>query len=209
MIQTLTRNWYLLGLCGILNAITAILYLLMYDAGPDTPPFPGWHSGVVLLSRLAVLAGVCAITAAIWRSAQGVSWALFLNGLALAAFGLIPLLARGPLSFRLFAILSAVMAVSFGVLASEIAGTMQRPTEADKWLLRLTAAESTGFAVGFLCLANDWIQLERRPFHPAFFLWLCLFFAFSGAGMLALALRLRTLGPGELLSPSVHPRHAH
>ncbi len=43
-----------------------------------------------------------------------------------------------------------------------------------------------GFAVAFLALVNRWIQLERRPFHPSVFLWLCLYFGFTAICMLGL-----------------------
>jgi hypothetical protein len=194
MIQTLTKNWWLLGLCGVLDAISSVLYLIMYDAGPDGTPFQGWYATVVLISRLAVAAGACAIAAGIWRSTQGISWLLVLNGLACSAYGLIPWVWRGPLGFRLFALLIVVMALSFGVLALAVAGTMRRQRQgADQWLFGVAGAASFGFAVVFLALVNGWIQLERRPFHPALFLWLCLFFGFSAICMLGLAPRLRSL----------------
>jgi hypothetical protein len=214
MIQTLTRNWYLLGLCGVLDAISSVIYLIMYDAGPATP-FEGWNAEVVLLSRLSVAAGVCAIAAGIWRSTKGISWLSVLNGLAFSAYGLIPLLWRGPLGFRLFALLIVVMAISFGVLSLAVARSIRHQgNRADKWLFGLAGAASIGFAWAFLALMNGWIQLERRPFHPSVFLWLCLFFGFSAICMLGLTPRLRSLGPsqfgsGEVLSPLGNPKHAH
>ncbi len=215
MIQTLTKNWWLLGLSGVLDAIISIVYLSMYDAGPDAMAFQRWNVAVVLLSRLSLGAGVCAIAAAIWRSSKAIPWLLVVNGLALSAYGLIPLLWRGPLSFRLFALLIVVMATSFGALGFAAARTVRRQhNSADKWLLALAGATSVGFALAFLALVNGWIQLERRPFHPAFFLWLCLYFGFSATCMLGLALRLHSFGPsqsgpGKVLSPLGNPKHAH
>jgi hypothetical protein len=196
MIQTLTTNWWLLGLCGVVDAIISVIHLMMYDAGPDAMPLGGWYATVVLLCRLSVAAGVCSIAAGIWRSSKGISWLLVLNGLAFSAYGLIPLLFKGPLSFRLFALLIVVMAMSFGVLALTVARTMRHHSHgADKWLFGLAGAASVGFALAFLALG--WIQLERGPFHPSFFLWLCLFFGFNAICMLGLAPRLRRLGPSE------------
>jgi hypothetical protein len=215
MIQTLTKNWYLLVICGILNAIIAAIYFVMYDAGQDAMPFQGWYSTVVLLSRLSVVAGVGAIAAGVWRSSQGISWSLILNGLALSAYGLIPLLSKGPLGFRLFALLVVMMAMSFGILAFEIAWAMRRlGHDADQRLFGWVGAASVSFAFAFLCLVNDWIQLARVPFHPPFFLWLCLFFGFSAAAILALAMRLRSLGrsqsgTGEVLPRFGSRRYAH
>jgi len=68
----------------------------MYDAGPDAVPFGGWNAEVVLLCRLSVAAGVCSFAASIWKSTKGISWLVVLNGLALSAYGLIPLLSKGP-----------------------------------------------------------------------------------------------------------------
>jgi hypothetical protein len=63
-------------------------------------------------------------------------------------------------------------------------------------------------------LANHWIQLERRLFHPSAFLWLCFYFGFSAIWMLGLALRLHSLypsqfGPWETLLPLGNPKRAH
>ena len=91
MIQTLTKNWWLLGLCGVIDAIISVIHFMIYDAGPDATPIGGWYATVVLLSRLSVAAGVCAIATSIWRSSKGIAWLLVLNGLAFSAYGLIPL----------------------------------------------------------------------------------------------------------------------
>ena len=45
MIQTLTKNWWLLGLCGVLGAIMAVIYLVMYDISPNIYKWE-WHGGV-------------------------------------------------------------------------------------------------------------------------------------------------------------------
>jgi hypothetical protein len=216
MIQTLTKNWWLLGLCGALEVIISAIYLIMYNAGPDAMPHGAWNADVVLLCRLSVAAGVFAIAAGIWRPARGIPWLLVLNGLAFSAYGLISLLWRGPLSFRLFALLLVVMAMSFGVLVFGVARTLrhQRHGSMDKRLFDLAGAAFVAFALAFLAQMNGWIQLERRPFHPPVFLWLCVFFGFSAISTLGLALRLRGLdgspsGPREVLSPLGNPRHAH
>jgi uncharacterized membrane protein HdeD (DUF308 family) len=216
MIQTLTKNWWLLALCAILDAIISAIYLIMYDSGPDGPlTFHGWNAAAGFLSWLTLAAGVCTIAAGIWRSAQRKSWLLALNGLALSAYGLIPLLwsHRGPLSFNLFALLIVVMALTIGILALSIARTLRRHVM-DKWFFSLAGAASLFVALAFLALVNRWIQLERRPFHPSVFLWLCFYFGFSAICMLGLAMRLRGLGPSqsgpwEALSPFGNPRHAH
>jgi uncharacterized membrane protein HdeD (DUF308 family) len=194
MIQTLRKNWWLLAWCGVLDAIISVIYLIMYDAGPDAPlTFHGWNGVVVFLTGLALATGACTIAAGIWRSAKVKSWPLVLNGLAFSAYGLIPLVWRGPLSFDLFALLLVVMATMIGILALSIARTLRRHV-ADEWFFGSLGAGSVGFALAFLALVNRWIQLEHRPFHPSVFLWLCAYFGFSAICMLGLGLRLHTLG---------------
>src|SRR6266480_3453568 len=88
LIQTLIKNWLLLALCGVLDAIISVIYLIMQDTdGPLT--FHTWNSTLVLLGKLALAAGACTIAAGIWRSTNGKCWLLALNGLALGALGLI------------------------------------------------------------------------------------------------------------------------
>lgn len=213
MIQTLTKNWLLLVLCGILDATASVIYFIMYNTGPGGPlTLHGFNATVVFLSRLTVAAGACTIAAGIWRSAKGKCWLLVLNGLAFAAYGLIPFFWRGPLSFNLFGLLVVVMAMTIGILALAIART--RLHVADEWIFGLAGAGFVGFALGFLALVNGWIQLERRAFHPSVFLWLCFYFGFTAIGMLGLALRLHSQdlsqsSQSKALPPLGTPRHAH
>ena len=189
MIQPLNMSRWLLAVCCILEGLVSVIYLAMYRAGPDAPPaFHGWNAMVVLLSRLALVAGVCSVAAGMLGSTRGRSWALVLNGLALGAYGLIPLLWRGPLSFNLFGLLIVAMAMAIGILALALARTVRRSV-VDGWFLGLAGAGSIGFALAFVALVNRWIPLERRPFHPSVFLWLCLYFGFTAVCMLGLALR--------------------
>jgi hypothetical protein len=213
MIVAAIKN--LLILCGILDATISAIYLLMYGNGPADGPLTVSSWTIVFLNRFALAAGVCTIAAGIRRPAKGMSWLLVLNGLAFSAYGLIPLLSSGPLSFRPFALLIVVMAMSFGVLAWPGARTIWHQRHgAEEWLFVLAGATSVGFALAFLSLANGWIQLERRPFHPSLFLWLCLFFGFSAICMLGLAVHVHSQGPSqpgplEVLSPLGNPKPAH
>ena len=55
MIQTLIKNWWLLALCGTVDAIISVIYFLMYNSGPDGPlTFHGWNGTVVFLNTLAL-----------------------------------------------------------------------------------------------------------------------------------------------------------
>ncbi len=210
MIQTLTKNWWLLGLCGILFAIMSVIYFIIYETTPDVL---GGNAIEMFVNKLALAAGACTIAAGIWRSADGKPWLLLLNGLTLSVYGSMPLFWRGPLSFGFFALLVVVMAMTFGILALAIARTLRRRV-ADVWLFGLAGAASVGFALALLALANHWIHLEHRLFHPSLFLWLCFYFGFNAICMLGLALRLHKLGPSQSNqwnppTPLVNPKHAH
>jgi uncharacterized membrane protein HdeD (DUF308 family) len=208
--QTLTKNWWLLALTGVLDAIMSVIYLVMYDI---TPNIYKWDGMVVFLHSLTLAAAACTIAASIGRSAKDKSWLLILNGVALSAWGLMALFWRGPLSVRFFELLVVVMAMTFGILALAIARTL-RGRVADEWLFGLAGAASLGFALAFLALANNWIRLERRLYHPSIFLWFCFYFGFSAICMLGLALRLHKSGTSQSnqwnpSTPLVNPKHAH
>lgn len=166
----------------------------------------------MLICRLSLAAGACTIAAGIWRSRKGRSWLLVLNGLAFSAYGLIPILWTGPLSFRFFALpLLIVMAMSIGILELATERTL-RGHVADKWFLDLAGAASVGFALAFLALGFRWIKLEPG-LHWRGFLWLGSYFGFSAICMLGMALRLHSLGLSqsgqwEALPPLGNPKDA-
>jgi len=201
MIHTLIKNWWLLALCGVLDAIYSAVNLLMQDPdGSLTLRKYALKSTVVVLGELALAAGACTIAAGMWRSAKGKSWLLALNGLALSALGLIFTFWTGPLAFRTIALLLVVMAMSFGIFELVIARALRRQRHvADEWFLGLAGAASVGFASAFLAFAFRWIKLDPRP--VADFLWFGSYFGFSAFCMLGLALRLRGLGPSVLAQP--------
>jgi len=186
MIQTLIKNWWLLALCGLLEAIYSAMNFLMQD--PDgylilrlyAPQRMGRY-----MCMLALAAGACTIAAGIWSSRKGMSWLLVLNGLALSAFGLIPLLLwTRPLSFRpFFALLLVVMAMSIGILALASARTLRHVP--DKWFLGLAGATSVGFALAFFALDFRWIKLEQPG---SYFVFLGSYFGLSAICMLGLGL---------------------
>jgi hypothetical protein len=198
MIQTLTKNWWLLALCAVLQATISILYLIMQNtAGPLT--FHRWNSMIVLLGKLAMAAGVCTIAAGIWRSTKGKSWLLALNGLALCGLGAISNLTRYPISFRAVALLLAVMAMSIGIVELETAQTFRRHL-GDEWFLGWAGAASLGFALAFFALAFRWIGVD--PGSHSDLLWLGSYFGFSAICMLWLALRLHTVDRQTSLRPA-------
>ena len=191
LIQTLIKNWWLLALCGVLDAIFSVVYLV--TQAPDgslTVRKYAVHGTIVFLGKLALAAGACTIAAGLWRSTKGKSWLLVVNGLALSALGLIfNNLTHYRISFRTVALLLVVMAMSVGIFELVTARTLRRHV-ADEWFLGLAGAASVGFALAFLALGFRWIQLEQPE---SMFLWLSSYFGYSAICMLALALRLNSL----------------
>jgi uncharacterized membrane protein HdeD (DUF308 family) len=184
--QTLTRSWWLLALCGVLDAIIAVIYFDHAGHGFAL------KSSVLFLGNLTLAAGACTIAAGIWSSRKGKSWLLVLNGLACCALGLILAFRAGRrLSFLTVALLIIVMAMSIGIQELAAARTMRRH-RADEWLLGGAGAVSIGFALAFLALGFHWIEPE--PGSPAqTLLSLGSYFGFSAICMLGLALRLNSL----------------
>lgn len=196
LIQTLTKNWWLLIVCGVLEAIISSIYLLIQDAsGPLT--FHAWNHTIAVLGEVTLVAGVCAIAAGVWRSSTGKCWPLVVSGLALAALGTIYYgFVRFRISFLTIALLIIVMATSRGILGLEIARTFRQQRHVgDGWLLGLAGGISVAFALGFLLwsvsLAFAWTKMQ--PDSRSDLLWLGLYFGFSAICMLALGLRLHNL----------------
>lgn len=193
MIQTLTKNWLLLACVAFFYAIISVIYLIMQDTnGPLT--FHSWNGAVAFLGKLTLVAGGCAIAAAVWRSARGKCWLLVLNGLALGALGVIEFgFTRYRISFLTVAFLIMLMAMSIGILELVIARTLRRQHHVvDGWFLAFAAVASFGFAVAFFILGFGWIKIQPGS-HPDL-LWLRYYFAFNAICMLALALRLHSVG---------------
>jgi uncharacterized membrane protein HdeD (DUF308 family) len=192
MIQTLTKNWWLLALCGVLDAMIAVIYAIMQETnGPLT--FQEWNGTIVFLGKLTLAAGVCTIAAGIWRSTKGKCWLLVLNGLALGALGLIYYrLVRFGITFLTVALLIILMAMSIGILEFVTARTLGRQRHiVDGWFLGFAGVVSVGFALAFFALGFRWIKLG--PGSHSDLLWLSSYFGFSAICMLGLGLRLNSL----------------
>ena len=210
--QTLAKSWWLLALCGVLEAIYSAMNFVMEGRDGSLAMRTVMHRSTGLhLGELAVAAGVCTIAAGIWSFRNGKSWLLVLNGVAFSALGLIFLFWRGPLAFRTVALLIVVMALSLGINALLAAGKSRRHA-ADEWLIRAAGVVSVGFALAFLAFVFGWIKLD--PGLPAQSLhWMGSYFGFSAICMLWLALRLRSLddsraGRWQDLPALGHPKHA-
>ena len=214
MIQTMIKNWWLLALCGVLDAIYSVMNFFMQrpDGSLTLRTFVHNRGTLVHMGMLALAAGACTIAAGIGSSRKGKSWLLLLNGLACSALGLIFTFWTGPLAFRTVALLIVVMAMSIGIYELATARTLRRHL-ADEWLLGAAGVASVGFASVFFAFVFRWIKLE--PGSPAQTLhWLGSYFGFSAICMLGLALRLHRLGLSqsgqwEDLPALGNPKHAH
>ena len=218
MVQTLSKNWWLLALFGVLNAAISVIYLAMYLVIQNTNRplmFHQWGGAIVLLGELTLAAGGCSIAAGIWRSQYAKCWLLVLNGVALGALGLIYCFfaLRYPISLLTVALLIVLMATSVGILELVMARTLRRQRHAaEGWFFGLAGVVSVGFALPFLTLGFRWIKLG--PGSHLDFLWLGFYFGFTAICTLGLALRLHNQGnfesiQTEALSPLGNRRHAH
>jgi hypothetical protein len=211
-LHMLKKTWWLLALCGVMDAMCAAGNLLML--GPDGTPILrrfALPNTVWDMSLLAVVAGACLITAGLWNSGRGDSWLLSLHGLGLGAFGLIGIspLVRGPLSFRPISLLFVLMSFSVGAYALRTAQTM-RGGAPGRWLLSLAGAVSVGFAFSFVAAGFGWVRLGGPH---SFWIWMSSYFSLCAILMLFLALHVRSQGvvpssPSEILAPIRNPRHA-
>src|ERR1700730_792294 len=129
--QPLIKTWWLLALCGVLDAIISVIN---FDHAGN-----GFHSKapVTNMGMLALAAGACTIAAGIWSSRNRSSRLLVLNGLALGTLGLILTGIFGlRIQFRTIALLIVVMAMSIGIYELATARTLRRQRHvADEWLL--------------------------------------------------------------------------
>jgi uncharacterized membrane protein HdeD (DUF308 family) len=196
LIQTLTKNWLLLALCGVLQVMISVIYLTMQRAD-GLLSFQSWNGTVAFVGKLAVAAGACTIAAGLLRSTTGKCWLLVLNGIALGALGLIQYgFVRFRISFLTIALLVIVMAMSIGILELIIARTLRRRRRgADEWSFGIAGVASVIFALAFVALGLRWIRIE--PGSHSDLLWLGSYFGVSAICMLWLALRLH--GPRHAL----------
>src|SRR5690348_10312363 len=105
MNQRLIKTWWLLALCGVFDAMYAVVNFFHAESGIH-------HRGtVVRMGMLALAAGACTIAAGIWSLRNSKSWFLVLNGVALSVLGSILTFWTRRLAFRTIALLIIVMAI--------------------------------------------------------------------------------------------------
>jgi uncharacterized membrane protein HdeD (DUF308 family) len=191
MTQSVVKSWWLLALCGVLDALFAVLIVLLgnSDGSPNLRIFMHSRNAITQLGLLALAAGVCTIAASVWRSRKDNSWLLVLNGLATSSLGvLVALGATRPITFRTIALVIVIMAMSIGLYELATARTL-RGHLVDEWLLGAAGVVSLGFAVVFLAFVLRWIKLDPSPSAQTFN-WLGSYFGFTAICMVGLALRL-------------------
>ncbi len=195
MTQSLVKNWWLLVLCGVLDALLAAMIFLMAspDGSSNLRIFMHSRNAITPLGGFALAAGICTIAASVWSPRKDHSWLLVLNGLACSSLGLlVTLRATGSITFRTIALVIVIMAVSIGIYELATARTLRRrPIE--EWLLGAAGVASIGFAVVFLAFVLRWIKLDPSPSAQTFH-WLGSYFGFTAICMVGLALRRSGLG---------------
>jgi uncharacterized membrane protein HdeD (DUF308 family) len=194
MAQTLVKRWWLLALCGVLDALFAAMIFLM--ASPDQSSnlriFMHGRNAITPLGVFALAAGICTIAAGIWSSRKDNSWLLVLNGLACSSLGLLLTLgATRAIGFRTVALVIVIMAISIGLYELATARTL-RGHLIDEWLLGAAGVVSVGFGTEFLAFVLHWIKLDPSPSAQTFY-WIGSYFGFTAICMVGLALRLNGL----------------
>jgi uncharacterized membrane protein HdeD (DUF308 family) len=190
---TLAKAWWLLALCGILDAMHASINLLMRNMhlilrGFGSPSDAVWDMGL-----LALLAGACTIITGLWSAGKDYSWLLSLHGLALAAFGAVIVfpLVKGPLSFRPLSLLFTAMAASIAAFAWKTARAQQRSSR-ERWLLIAVGTASIAFAFSFIVVG--FVRIIGRLEPAIFFTWMSSYFVLCAVFMLWLAFRAHGWG---------------
>jgi uncharacterized membrane protein HdeD (DUF308 family) len=188
--QPMIKNWWLLALCGVLDALFAVMIFLMArpNGSPVLRALGHSRNNITELGALALAAGICTIAASIWSARRRSSWLLVLNGLACTLLGLLVSLgSTRAVTFRTIALVIVVMAVSIGLY--ELANArMLRGHRLNEWLLGAAGVISVGFAVTFLAFVLHWIKLDSSPSAQTFY-WLGAYFGFTAICMLGMALR--------------------
>jgi uncharacterized membrane protein HdeD (DUF308 family) len=214
LIQRLSKNWWLLALAGVFDAMLSAMTLFIErpDGSLTLRTTVRYGGTLEQMGMLALAAGVCTIAAGIRSHREGRSWLLVLNGLSCGALGLIfTFRATGPIAFRTIALLIVAMAIGVGIYELTTAQSL-RPHAMAKWFLGTAAAVSIAFVLVFLALAFRQSNVERNPLTD--FLWLGSYYGFSAICKLGLALGVHSAGLSqsgrwEQLPPLGSPKHAH
>ena len=184
MIRTLIKNWWLLALRSLLAALFSVAAFLMLSVAETYTLQEFATKGItVLFGIMAAAAGVFTVLAGIWRSREGKSWLLVLDGLCLCAVGVILILSHR-ITFSMVVLAIVGLAMIIGLLELGAARLVRRHVP-DEWFLICAGIASFAFGLAFLIV---------RPEQAASSLiWLGSYSGFSAICMAGLALRLRNL----------------
>jgi uncharacterized membrane protein HdeD (DUF308 family) len=187
--QAFVKNWWLLALCGVLDAACCVMNFITKNPDGGFALRSSVHQSTVReMGELLLAAGVCTMAAALWRSRNARGSVLLLNGLASGVLGGILAFLRGPLTFRTIALLVVAMAVSVGMY--ELTGAVNLRRRAEQGILLALGMISVAFAGAFLAFALHGLRLDpRSPMESL--VWLGAYFGFSAVCMLLMAFRWR------------------
>jgi hypothetical protein len=209
----LSKAWWLLALCGILDVMHASINALMMNLPLIFRGFGSPSEAVRDMGLLAVSAGACAILAGLWSAGKDHSWLLSLHGLALLSFGAIAVspLVKGPLGFRPVSPLFVAMAASLAAFALKTARAQQCSSREWRFLI---AAGTASIAFAFSFIVVGFVRIIPRLEPPIFFSWMSSYFAFCALFLLWLAIRVhrrgvRQSGQTGPFSPAPIPTHTH
>lgn len=179
-LDTLARNWWAVLLRGIAGVVFGVVTFLA--------PGISLAALVLVYGAYAFADGVLAIVSAIRRHRTASRWwVLLLQGLVGVAAGVVTLLWPGITALALLYVI-AVWALVTGVL--EVAAAVRlRKAIAGEWLLALSGIASVALGVVLV--------LFPGPGALAVVLWIGAYAIVSGALLIALAVRLRSLARPE------------
>jgi uncharacterized membrane protein HdeD (DUF308 family) len=182
-VDMLSRNWWLVALRGVAGILFGLCTLVA--------PGISLAALVLLYGAYAFTDGLLAIVSAVRRRGAGNRWGLLLvEGLVGIAAGVLTVIWPGITALALLYLIAAWALVT-GVL--EIAAAIRlRKIISDEWLLALSGVASVAFAVV--------LMLFPAAGALAVVLWIGAYAFVFGALLIALGLRLRSLG---------RPRTAH
>lgn len=185
MIRLLIQNWWLLFLRGVL-AIAFSLFIFVFLPFVPAPLLREFaFAGLAAIFALFGSAtGLLTITAAVRGAGKGgSSWLMLADGVAVAAGGLIILLAPGSTLMRVIQLI-ALIALVVGVLEFT-AGVHLRRHVTDEWLLITGGVISIAFSACLLLTNVGTVQATLT--------WISIYALANGLAIIGLALRLRNL----------------
>jgi len=177
VVELLRRNWWMLGLRGLIAVIFGILAII----------WPGLTvlTLVIFFGAFAIVDGVFAIGTAIWRAEQRMEWwPLFAEGLLGVIIGIIAFVWPGLTALGLLYIIGA-WAVITGIVEI-VAAVRLRAVIPNEWFLGLSGALSVLWGlILFIFPGSGAIAL----------VWLIGIFAIIyGVSLIAFAMRVRNHG---------------